>query len=316
MEAPAPDRPLKVLVLAGGPDAEREVSLKSGAAVAAALRRAGHTVREADITPDEAGALDDFEPWPGDVIFPVLHGHWGEGGGLQTLLDSRKLPYVGTRPTAAGLCIDKCSTKRVLQKHGLPTPPFELLWPGQGTSLEPPVVVKPACEGSSISLTICGNAAELRQAVSEVADRYGSAMVERYTAGREITVGILAADPAEGAQALPPIEIIPAAAYYDFDAKYRRDDTQYRFDIDLPTPLLERLKTLALQAHEALGAAHLSRVDFIVDQQQQPWLLEINTLPGFTDHSLLPMAAAEAGYPMPTLVDRLARMAAGEPGER
>ena len=301
---------LHVLVLAGGPDREREVSFKSGAEVTAALRAAGHTVKQRDIHAQDLGALDRFVDWPGDVIFPVLHGPWGEGGGLQQLLDARGLPYVGTRAEAAALCMDKSATKRALRRNNLPTPEFAVVRDGEALELQPPVVVKATSEGSSIGMAICHDAAQLDKARTELGAQYDALMVERFITGREVTVGVL--DKPDGtSEALPPIEIVPAVDYYDFAAKYDRDDTQYRFDIDLPPHILDRLRDVALSAHRALGAAHLSRVDFMVDADGEPWVLEINTLPGFTTHSLLPMAAAEAGLAMPALVDRLARLAVG-----
>jgi D-alanine-D-alanine ligase len=301
---------LHILVLAGGPDAERPVSFKSGAAVTAALQAAGHHVQQADITPDDLSALDAFEREGGDVIFPVLHGAWGEGGGLQKILDAHHLPYVGSRAQAAALCMDKYRTKRALQAAKLATPAFELIDSDRPTTLEPPVVVKPACEGSSIGISICHDAATMQQAIAQVRGQYDDVLVERFTAGREITVGVLQLSATDDATtALPPLEIRPAAGYYDYDAKYARDDTQYGFDIDLPESVLAFLQSAAVTAHRTLGVAHLCRVDFIVDKDQAPWLLEVNTIPGFTDHSLLPMAAAEHGLAMPDLCDRLARAA-------
>lgn len=308
---------LRILVLAGGPDQERPVSLNSGAAVTQALREAGHDVQQHDIHPDDLSALDAFEAWPGDVIFPVLHGKWGEGGGLQALLDERGLPYVGSRAPAASRCMDKARTKAALIAAGLPTPAFEMIGPGETPHLAPPVVVKPPDEGSSLGLVICPDAPALAAARRELSGRYPRLMVEQYIAGRELTVGILghlnsreATPPTH--RALPPIQIVPATEFYDYQAKYDRDDTQYLFEIDLPTAVLEQVQAQALAAHDALGGRHLSRVDFMVDADGQPWILEINTLPGFTSHSLLPMAAKRAGMSMPTLTDHLARLALRE----
>ncbi|MEX0744986.1 MAG: D-alanine--D-alanine ligase [Phycisphaeraceae bacterium] len=307
---------LRVLVLAGGPDREREVSLNSGSEVAAALREAGHEVRESDVLPDDVTALDAFNDWPGDVIFPVLHGRWGEGGGLQRLLDQRALPYVGCRATAAALCMDKAATKAVLDEHGLPTPAYETLRPGQPATLAPPVVVKAVNEGSSIGLSICHNTTDRNGAILTLGEQYAHLLVERYVAGMELTVGVIE-DAAGQPEALPALEIVPAEGYYDYQAKYQRDDTQYRFDIALPAATLAELRRLALRAYEVLGVRHLGRVDFLVDAEHRPWLLEVNTIPGFTGHSLLPMAARQAGLPLPALVDRLVRLActaAREPG--
>lgn len=308
-------RSLKVLVLAGGPDRERPVSLLSGQAVAEALQQAGHEVMQHDIRPGDLSALDAFEQWGGDVIFPALHGKWGEGGGLQHILDRRGLTYVGCSGMAAELCMDKHRTKLVLEAHGLPTPAFEVLAVGEPSRLEPPVVVKPVEEGSSLGMAICRTPEAVQRARHELRQHYRKLLVERYVVGKELTVGVVGR-PAElggGYQALPPIQIIPATAFYDYQAKYERDDTQYLFDIELPADVLAEVGRMALAAHQALSTRHLCRVDFLVDEQGQPWVIEVNTMPGFTSHSLLPMAARQAGLPLPALVDRLVRLAA-EPG--
>ncbi len=302
------------MVLAGGPDRERPVSLNSGAQVASALEQAGHEVRLRDVLPENLAALDEFTAWPGDAIFPILHGAWGEGGALQHILDERQLPYVGSAGPASALCMDKQRTKLALQQAGLPTPNWELLVPGQGPRLAAPVVIKPPCEGSSIDLFICRQADEVNHALAQLHERHARLLVEQYIEGMELTVGVIA-DPAHRSghyRALPAIRIVPATAFYDYQAKYHRDDTRYLFGseaIGLPESVLEQVGKLALEAHRQCGCRHLSRVDFMVDRQQRPWILEINTLPGFTSHSLLPMAAGRAGYQLPQLVDHLVRLA-------
>ncbi|MEX2544296.1 MAG: D-alanine--D-alanine ligase [Phycisphaeraceae bacterium] len=306
---PPSDTPLRILVLAGGPDRERDVSLASGQQVTDALTEAGHDVRQRDIAPDDLAALDEFADWPGDVIFPALHGRWGEGGGLQSILDERGLPYVGSRAPAAALCMDKHLTKQLLARHDIPTPEHELLEPDQPPTIGPPAVLKPVDEGSSIGMAICHDAAELEAARRELAPQYPSLMLERYVTGMEITVSVLETPGTYGPEPLPPIHVVPATAFYDYDAKYERDDTQYHFDIDLPGLVLAEIQRLALVVCELVEARHLARVDFIVDERQQPWILEINTMPGLTSHSLLPKAAAHAGLDMPAMTDRLARLA-------
>ncbi len=301
--------PLRVLVLAGGPDREREVSLLSGRAVTAALEQAGHDVRQRDIGPDDLAALDEFATWPGQVIFPVLHGRWGEGGPLQAILDERGLAYVGSRADAAELCMDKHRSKQLLARNDIATPEHEILEPGQAPRLRPPVVVKPVNEGSSIGMAICHDRARLDAAVTELTEHHAPLMLERYIPGMELTVGVIESPGAYGPEPLPPIHVLPAGTFYDYDAKYERDDTQYLFEIDLPGLVLAELQRLALVTCELLGVRHLARVDFILDDSQQPWVLEVNTIPGFTGHSLLPMAAAHAGIDMPELTDRLVRLA-------
>ncbi|MCE9592161.1 MAG: D-alanine--D-alanine ligase [Planctomycetes bacterium] len=300
---------LKVLVLAGGPDRERPVSLQSGATVTNALAQAGHDVRQRDITPDNLAALDEFTQWAGHLVFPMLHGAWGEGGGLQKILAERKLPHVGCRADAAELCMDKHRTKLVLIEHGLPTPPSELLIAGQRATFGPPVVVKPPCEGSSIDLTICRDDESLRRTRSRLRRRHARLLVERFVEGMELTVGLVGSEDGKTMDALPPIHIIPATEFYDYNAKYDRDDTQYLFDIKLPKAALAEVMRVSVEAARVLGCRHMCRVDIIVDREKRPWILEVNTIPGFTSHSLLPKAAARAGITLPKLVDRLARLA-------
>lgn len=302
------DQTPTVLVLGGGPGRERQVSLLSRAAVAAALTDAGHRVLERDITPDDTSALNEAA----DVIFPALHGRWGEGGPLQQLLEARGIAYVGCGPEAAALAMDKFATKRAAELAGVPTPPARLLDrqdPAQNTFRDlfaddgAGAVIKPIDEGSSVDVRICRSLDEADQAARELTDRYDRVMAERFVVGREMTVAIV------GEKALPILEIVPATAFYDYQAKYERDDTSYRFDVDLDAEAQQKLAADALTLHRALGCRHLSRVDFVVDGAGMGWMLEINTMPGFTSHSLLPMAAKHAGMAMPALCDRLVRLA-------
>lgn len=293
---------LHILVLRGGPDRERGVSLRSGAEVAAALRAAGHRVTERDVLPGDLSALDIAC----DVVFPILHGRFGEGGPLQELLEQRGLRFVGCRSAAARDAMDKLRTKQIAREHGIATADSEALIDHKPPSMAPPLVIKPVDEGSSVGVHPCHDQAAVRDAMGALAGESHRLMAERLVSGREMTVGII------GDDAMPVIEIVPAAAYYDYAAKYDRDDTAYRFDIDLPPQVLSRMQHDALKLHRALQARHLSRVDFIVDADRVAWLLEINTAPGFTTHSLLPMAARRAGLDMPALCDRLVRLARDE----
>ena len=293
------------MVLAGGPDRERAVSLESGAAVGAALAEAGHEVRQRDIAPGDPRPLEEFRAWPGDLLFPALHGPWGEGGGLQAMLAERAVPALAPEPTAAERCMDKARTKACLQEAGLPTPPFELGPPDGNWTLGPPLAVKPRAEGSSIDIRLCRDERAWRDARRALA-HHRELLVERLVEGREITVGVLAEEAGE-LEALPPLEIVPQAGFYDYAAKYERDDTAYRFEIPLPAETLAAIRETARAAHAALDAGPLSRIDLIVDADHTPWILEANTMPGFTSHSLLPKAAARAGLALPALVDRLVR---------
>ncbi|MEM6260324.1 MAG: D-alanine--D-alanine ligase [Planctomycetota bacterium] len=326
--------PLKTLVLRGGPDRERDVSLNSGGQVAQALRDAGHTVYERDITPDDLSALEDGKQLGAQVVFPVLHGPWGEGGPLQALLEEAGFAYVGCQEAAARLCMDKWETKRALQESHLATAEAELLEKGDKRRLASPCVVKALDEGSSYGLAICHTDEAADEAVTRLFEAHDRLMVERFIAGKELTVGVIEGldrwdrrlarhdfqSTTEAGEtpvppqlptptALPPIHIVPAVAFYDYDAKYTRDDTQYLFEIDLANACLEQAADTAKQAFEILGCRHLARVDFIIDEQLNAHILEINTMPGFTSHSLVPKAAKQMGIAFPDLCDHLVRLA-------
>ncbi|MEM9346265.1 MAG: D-alanine--D-alanine ligase [Planctomycetota bacterium] len=314
--------PLKILVLRGGPDRERDVSLDSGAQVAQALRDAGHTVYERDILPDDLSALSDGKQLGVQVVFPVLHGPWGEGGPVQALLEEAGFAYVGCQEAAARLCMDKWETKRALQESHLATAEAELLEKGDKRRLASPCVVKALDEGSSYGLAICHTDEAADASVAKLFEAHDRLMVEQFIAGKELTVGVveqassllmtgrMPVPPEEiGPAALPPIHIVPAVAFYDYDAKYTRDDTQYLFEIDLANACLEQVADTAKQAFEILGCRHLARVDFIIDEQLNAHILEVNTMPGFTSHSLVPKAAKQMGIAFPDLCDHLVRLA-------
>lgn len=283
----------------GGPDAEREVSLCSGKEVAAALRQTTRfNVIERIIDKPTVFELKAMAAGA-NVVFPALHGHWGEGGPLQELLEQLGLPYVGAKPHAARLAMDKLMTKSLLSDLGVPTPPARQLMPDDVCELAPPLVLKPVDDGSSVDLRICRTALEVDRARRELHPKRGRLMAEKYIKGREITVGILFDQP------LPLIEIVPAVEFYDFEAKYTREDTQYLFDPPLPAGLAERCTQIAMTAFERLGCRDIARVDIMLDADARPWFLEINTMPGFTTHSLVPMAARRTGLEMPEMCARL-----------
>ncbi|MBT4767240.1 MAG: D-alanine--D-alanine ligase [Phycisphaerae bacterium] len=288
-----------IAVLMGGPDAERPVSIKSGHAVAKALTASGWSVAEHiidRITGPELAALS------GSIVFPVLHGPWGEGGDLQILLESDGRPYVGSPPKAAATCMDKDRTKTIAASLGIATPDWALLRQPEPCPLRPPVVIKPHADGSSIDLYLCDTQNEADAAVTTVIESHGAALVERQITGREMTVGIV------NGQALPLIEIVPACGVYDFAAKYDRDDTQYLVNPSVNQDAAATMVEAALTLCQEVGARDIARVDFLLDENG-PWLLEVNTMPGFTSHSLLPMAASAHGWDMPRLCDRLAHAA-------
>lgn len=308
-----PEQRLTVTVLAGGPSSERDVSLMSGRAVAAALGEAGHEVHLADITPGDLTALDR----PADVIFPVLHGAWGESGELQAILEERGLPFVGSGSDASALGMDKWRTKQLWLDHGLPTPAGMIVSDPTCHTAPSPCVVKSLTGGSSLDCFIRRGAAEesvdIKAPISYLIAKHGNCLVEQLVTGFEMTVGIL------DGQALPPIWIDAApteAGWFDYAAKYSAEGAAHRFD--RPPVLTEaashQLQALCLWAHDLIGCRDLSRVDVMVDRAGQPWLLEINTMPGFTGRSLLPDAAAKVGLGFPALCDKLVGIAAGRRG--
>lgn len=296
---------MKITVLYGGPSSEREISLISGKAVADGLISMGHQVTLADVGPDNLAPLD----LPADIIFPVLHGEWGEDGELQEILETRELRFVGSGSKASCMGMDKVATKQVWQRAGLPTPAYAVVTDDAQaitaiSKIGLPCVVKAIDAGSSIDVFLCETAASAADGARKVTEKYGRAMVEQMIKGKELTVAIL------DEKALPPIWIDHAGVFYDFEVKYKRGDTNYRFDLDLPEDVVSNIQNLALKAHQALGCRHLSRVDVMLDAQNRPYLLEINTLPGFTPKSLLPKAAKQAGIEFGPLVDKLAQLAA------
>ncbi|BAM04217.1 D-alanine--D-alanine ligase family protein [Phycisphaera mikurensis] len=294
-----------VLVISGGPDREREVSLRSGAVVAEAAQAAGFGVTTCDLGPDDTAGLDGFlAAHPGGVVLPILHGPWGEGGGAQRLLESRGAVFVGCDRVAAERCMHKAATKERLVRAGVPTPPHELLLGGAEPTLSPPAVLKPEADGSSIDLAICTTAEQLRAAHARLKRGNPRLLCERFVAGKELTVGWLLG------RTLPTIWIRPATGHYDYAAKYDRDDTAYAFDLEEPEAVAAAVREAAEAGCVALGVRDLARVDVMLDAAGVPWVLEINTMPGFTEHSLLPKAAAEAGLAMPDLVRSLVEAAA------
>lgn len=297
-------RKLAITVLSGGPSGEREISLQSGRAVAEALASLGHTIHIADIAPDNLAALARKV----DCVFIALHGTFGEDGQVQAILEQRGLCYCGTGPAACGLAMDKARAKARFAELGLPTPKFTVATRENmddalgGQQL--PVVVKPVQEGSSLACSIVRESSGLRSAVERVVQSHGACLIEDYIPGHEITVGIL------GDVALPPIEIRTLRDFYDYDAKYVDDRTEYVFDIDLPKPLMSRVVEMSLAAHRGLGCRDFSRVDWRVDPRRgEAYLLEVNVIPGLTSHSLLPKAAARAELDMPKMCGHIVDLA-------
>jgi D-alanine-D-alanine ligase len=292
--------PLHVLVLMGGPDAERAVSIQSGLAITKALET--HPAFEVHSKIIDLVDIETLRQIPGDVIFPALHGPWGEGGGLQELLQELGRPYVGSGPPAARMAMEKMVSKKAALAGGFATPAAVRVGSEQKCPLDPPLVIKPVNEGSSIDVTICHDNHAVDDALSKVQDQSGDYMCEAYIKGREITVGI-----ANG-RVLPFIEIIPATKTYDYEAKYNRTDTNYVINPDLTPEVETQCRLCAIDVFDRLGCRDIARVDFMVDDRGA-WFLEINTMPGFTDHSLVPKAAAAAGITMSELCVELVETA-------
>jgi D-alanine-D-alanine ligase len=290
----------------GGPGSEREISLMSGRAIADALKRCGHRVTTADISPDDTSALDREGI---DAIFIALHGTFGEDGQVQRLCEQRGLVYVGSGPGASELTMDKDASKRIFQRAGLATPEWVIIDRSAKDDFPLPCVIKPVDGGSSLDITIARDEATRESALENLLTTDGMAMIEAFVPGREMTVSVLDDKP------LPVIEIIPDREFYDYIAKYDDEATQYIFDTQLPPAIEQHLQAAALTAHRTLGCKDFSRADFILDADGTAWLLEVNTIPGFTGHSLLPKAAAAAGISFEQLCERIVRLALERAGK-
>lgn len=293
---------MRVTVLRGGPSSEREISLIGGAAVAKGLRDAGHDVFESDVAPDDLAGLDR----PCDVVFPVLHGAFGEDGELQSILESRGIKYVGSDAASSRVAIDKLETKRKWIAAGIPTPRFHVAGHDDATlgDVGAPCVVKSLRSGSSVGVHVCMRRDEAEQRVGELVATEDTALVEQFIKGTEITVGVLFDRP------LDPIRIVYEQGFFDFNNKYGTNGAKHSFETGLSDALVREIQQTVLKAHQVIGCRDLSRTDVMIDADGKYYLLEINTLPGFTPRSLLPEAAGKAGFDFVTLVDKLAKAAA------
>jgi D-alanine-D-alanine ligase len=297
-------RRLNVVVLLGGWSTEREVSLASGYAVIEALRERGHDVRELD-----PAVIDILSyPWAGvDAAFIALHGSFGEDGTVQSLLDSQRVTYSGSDAEASRLAMNKSKSKERFIEEGLPTPAYRTIKVREplasvsekAAAIGYPLVVKPNEQGSSIGVTIVRKPDELGEAILGALRYDPLVLLESYVPGRELTVAVLEHRP------LPAIEVTTSRLFYDYRAKYHDDGTGYVFDTELPAAVVRHVESIAVSAVRALGCSGVTRVDLRVDDQHRPWLLEVNTIPGFTDHSLVPKAAARAGLDFGELCEQL-----------
>jgi D-alanine-D-alanine ligase len=288
----------RVAVLYGGKSAEREVSLKSGAAVIDALTSAGVDVVGIDVGDDLLVRLQSEKI---DRAFIILHGRGGEDGSMQGLLECLGIPYTGSGILASALAMDKLRTKQVWQSLGIPTPRHAVLASAQdcvaaSTELGFPLIVKPAHEGSSIGMAKVNSEQELIAAWQDAAHYDSQVLVEQWIHGPEFTIAVLRG------QVLPPIALGTPHVFYDYDAKYIANDTQYRIPCGLDSAKEQELIDLTARACDAIGIEGWGRLDVMQDEQGRFWLLEVNTAPGMTDHSLVPMAARAAGLDFQQLV--------------
>ena len=300
----------RIGVLMGGQSSERDVSLRTGAAVHRALCRRGYDAVTIDVGP---ALVRDIHEQKIGMAFLALHGPGGEDGSIQGFLETLGIPYTGSRVHASAVGMHKVTTKTMLAAHGIPVPPGTVIERGEKVSstqalrtakLRWPVVVKPASEGSTIGVTIVKKPSQWNDALA-LAHRYDrDAMVEAYIAGHEVTVSLLGR-PNDSPLVLPAVEIVAPGGFYDFAAKYEKGKTQYLCPAPLTASVTKHIRSLALRTYEVLGCAGAARVDFRITPRGRPYVLEINTVPGMTETSLLPMAAAQAGIGYDELTERI-----------
>lgn len=299
---PAAAAPLRIVVLCGGPSAEREISLKSGQAVAEALRERGHHVELFD--PQDADVL--LAKWDNvDAAFIALHGAYGEDGKVQTELDRLGVPYTGSSPEASEVAFSKSACKERLLQHGVPTPPYLLVHACDGPKaiaekaeqLGFPLVVKPDTQGSSIGVSIVETAEALPAALKECFRFDDFGILETAIIGSEWTLGMLDDQP------LPLLQIETEGKFYDYTAKYESLTTRYTFEWNVTADAARQIESVGQCACAVLGTRGLARVDIRVDVDGRPWVLEVNTVPGMTAHSLIPKAAARLGVSFPLLCE-------------
>ncbi len=302
----------KVGVLMGGPSSEREISLSSGDAVYRALKNQALDAVAIDIRTDNWQENRQLIREAGiDIAFIALHGHFGEDGQIQTMLEEMNIPYTGSEPVASRLAMDKVASRRIFQEGGLPVPNYVVLHikdsqkliSGITQDLFPPFVVKPAAQGSSIGLSIVNTEEELAGAIEYAASFDERIIIEEYIRGREITVGIL------GDSVLPVIEIIPQNKFYDYEAKYKSGKSNYNVPADLPAQATIQAQASSLTAHKLLGCYGFSRVDMRLSPDNIPFILEVNSIPGLTETSLLPKAAGAVGIDFAQLCIHILRLA-------
>lgn len=283
----------------GGLSAEREISLKTGNAIFTILQEGGYQAVKLVVDRAIAAALLKERI---EVAFIALHGPWGEDGAVQGLLEMMGIPYTGSSVLASALAMHKVMAKKVFGYHNLPTPAFEVVRSGDAlpaVNLAPPVVVKPVCGGSTIGTTIVHRREDLEEALRVAAEYEPDILIEQFVDGVDITVGVLNGNP------LPVVEMVPKSGFYDYRSKYTQGATEYIVPARLSAETTARAQGLAVAAYQALQCAGAARVDFRLDGSGGLSILEVNTIPGLTATSLLPMAAAQAGIDFPSLLEQM-----------
>ena len=286
----------KIAILAGGPSCEREISLISGRAVFDALTSKGLSILMMDPVGDFVATLKKENV---SLVFLALHGTFGEDGTVQRILEEEGIAYTGSGVLASELAFDKFRTQSVLRKAGIRVPEFDILKDSRSlekpSAISFPLVVKPTKSGSSVGISILSRAEDYTRAVEEAFRYSDSVLIEQYIQGRELTVGFL------DGQALPVVEVIAKRKFYDYEAKYGDAETRYEFPAKLSDALASEVSGVALKAYQAIGCEVMARVDIILSEDQKPYVLEINTIPGLTHKSLLPKAAKASGIDFPDL---------------
>ncbi|MFW5870870.1 MAG: D-alanine--D-alanine ligase [Verrucomicrobiota bacterium] len=288
----------RVAVLMGGFSSEREVSLSSGAAVSRGLGEAGYEVETVDVV-DANPQL----PSEAEAVFIALHGAFGEDGGIQKVLDRAGIPYTGSGAQASSAAFNKELSKKIFSENGIPSASYEVLGPGDSRSLPFPVVVKPVAQGSSLGVSRVFDEAGWKAAVSRAFSYGDRILVEKYIKGKELTVGVV------GKKSLPLIEIVAPEEWYDYNAKYTKGITRYLEPATVERDIAGRCRDLALKAFQCMGCRGFGRVDFRMGVDGSLYVLEINTIPGFTETSLLPKAAVGAGIGFAELCDMIMQSA-------
>jgi D-alanine-D-alanine ligase len=294
----------KIGVLLGGLSSEREISLRSGRAVTEGLRKKGYQVVEidADTTLPEKLKSEKIE-----IAFIALHGRYGEDGAVQGLLEIMKIPYTGSGILASAVAMDKILCKRILQERGFVTPSFAYFDTAQSTakefarnfSLPLPIIIKPSREGSTIGITIVKEASQLEPALLAAAEFDSRILAEEFITGKEVTAGIVNGKP------LPIIEVAPKSGFYDFHSKYTKGATEYIVPARISESITQEIQHTTAQIYNELGCEGFARADYMVDAQERIFFLEINTIPGMTETSLIPKAAAHAGISFEDLVEKI-----------